>query len=212
MKKIGMSAIKIDNQIVGATMLWATQLVAIGKKILDRDGYEATIMAYGQKKIKSWHKPQHSMFKSLGYAPEVICETREFIVEPNEQHMNLASMFQIGDKIDLRGKTIGRGFAGPMKRHNFAGLPATHGVSRAHRAHGSTGSRTSPGRVFKGKKMAGHYGNENVTIQSMKIVFLQDMELAGQKGTVIGVKGAVPGSNGSICFIKRAVKAKVGHQ
>jgi len=104
------------------------------------------------------------------------------------------------DFVDVSAKSIGKGFAGPMKRHNFGGLPATHGVSISHRSHGSTGQCQDPGKTFRGKKMAGHMGNKNVTIQNLRILYV-DSEL-----NCIAVKGAVPGHGSCRVCVKRAVK------
>ena len=105
--------------------------------------------------------------------------------------------------IDVRSKTIGKGFAGVMKKYNFAGLRATHGVSVSHRSHGSTGQRQDPGKVFKGKKMAGHMGSKKVTIQNLKIL---DVDT---KNNILVIKGSVPGSENSVVYIKDSVKIKV---
>ena len=111
--------------------------------------------------------------------------------------------FALGQFVDVAGTSIGKGFAGVMKRHNFRGLEASHGVSVSHRSHGSTGQCQDPGKVFKGKKMAGHMGDENVTIQNLRIVEVDD-----EKGIII-VSGNVPGSKGKYVSIKDAVKKAV---
>lgn len=206
MYKLGMSSLKIDdNKIVGATFLWADKIVPIQQKCKNKHGYEATLFAFGKGKIKSWNKAQHKLFQSLDFTPKKICESREFITE-DKSPLEVHKIFETGSKVDVSGITKGRGFSGPIKRHNFKGLPASHGVSKAHRSHGSTGNRTAPGRVFKGKKMAGHYGNERVTVQSLKVVFAKEMELGNSVGSVIAVMGAVPGCNGSTCYVKHTVK------
>lgn len=114
-----------------------------------------------------------------------------------------ASHFKVGQAVDVSGRSIGKGFAGGMKRHNFRGLEETHGVSVSHRSHGSTGQCQDPGKVFKGKKMAGHLGDENVTIQNLKIVQTND-----EKGIII-VSGNVPGAKNKYVFIKDAVKKAI---
>jgi large subunit ribosomal protein L3 len=197
------------TKIMGATFLFCNHLVPVARKTVERDGYDATILAFGKGKIKSWNKAQHTLFEGLGYAPHSICESRH-IACINEadlnQEIDLCNLFRVGCKVDVAGTTLGRGFAGVMKRHNFSGLPASHGVTLKHRSGGSTGQRTYAGRVFKGKKMAGHYGNERVTIQSLQVLMSSKMNIGGTDGAVIAVLGSIPGYDSGMCFVKPAAK------
>jgi large subunit ribosomal protein L3 len=214
MKKIGMNQMKVGNSVVGVTFLWCDMLKVLSLKTPERDGYSSMVLGFGKSKIQRWNKPQHYLFKDKesGETSEVPYKIYEYATDNSleiGEKIVPSNMFEVGSYVDVAGNTIGRGFAGVMKRHNFTGLPATHGVSKAHRKPGSTGQRTYAGRVFKGKKMAGRYGNERVTIQSLKVVFAEEMTLGGISGSVIGVHGAVPGANDSLCFVKQAVKRTV---
>jgi large subunit ribosomal protein L3 len=208
MKKIGMSQMKYQSSVIGVTFLWAQKLKVLGHKTLEKDGYEAMIIGAGEGKLSSWNKAQHYLFADYDEkkAPQELYEFRTSNLLPVGTEIKPEEVFSVGSYVDVAGTSKGRGFTGVMKRHNFCGLPATHGVSRAHRKPGSTGQRTHPGRVFKGKKMPGHYGNERITVQSMKVVFSEAKELLGISGSVIGVHGAVPGPNNGFCYLQHAVK------
>ncbi|MEL7482403.1 MAG: 50S ribosomal protein L3 [Pseudomonadota bacterium] len=165
------------------------------------DGYTAVVMGAGTKKAKRAPKPLRGQFAKAGVAPKA--KVVEFRVKgdlPDVGAEVLADHFVPGQKVDVAGITVGRGFAGAMKRWNFGGLRASHGVSISHRSHGSTGQCQDPGRVFKGKKMAGHYGSARRTVQNMEIV-RTDIE----RGLIL-VKGAVPGHDGSWVEVRDAVK------
>lgn len=211
MKKIGMDQIKLpDNKVVGVTFLWCEILKVLGHKTDKRDGYSAMILGYGHSRIKSWNKAQHYLFKAEE-VPERIYEYRtEKVLEVGEEIIPTDS-FVVGSYVDVAGTSKGRGTAGCMKRWNFDGLRATHGVSKAHRKGGSTGQRNRPGKVFKGKKMPGHYGHERITVQSLKVVMAESMMLDGKNGYLLGVHGAVPGPNQGICFVQHAIKKGGGN-
>ena len=115
-------------------------------------------------------------------------------------------IFSVNSYVDVSGTSKGRGFTGVMKRWGFSGLGASHGVSKAHRKGGSTGQRTYPGRVFKGKKMPGRYGGQRVTVQNIKVVFAEPYEIQGVTGSLLAIEGAVPGPNNGLCFLRRSVK------
>jgi large subunit ribosomal protein L3 len=158
----------------------------------------------GSGKVKNLTKPLKGHFAKLGVAPKKVLS--EFFV-PDQYSLPGGSLFQadyfdVGMFVDVTGYTIGRGFAGPMKRHNLSGLRASHGVSVSHRSHGSTGHRKDPARVFKGKKMAGHMGCKKVTVQNLRVMAV-DVERA-----LILVKGAVPGFEGGWVKIRDAIKKK----
>ncbi len=167
------------------------------------DGYAAVQLAAGAAKAKNKSQAVRGQFARAKIEPKAI--VREFRVSPD----NLlpvgaelsADHFVAGQKVDVAGLTIGKGFAGAMKRWNFGGLRATHGVSVSHRSHGSTGQRQDPGKVFKGKKMAGHLGDERVTIQNLQVVRVDPAR------GLLFVKGAVPGAEGGWVEVRDAAKA-----
>ena len=169
---------------------------------MDRDGYTAVALGAGSAKAKNVAKPQRGHFGKAEVEPKAI--VHEFRVsEDNLLDVGAelaADHFVPGQLVDIQGRTQGKGFAGAMKRWNFGGLRATHGVSVSHRSHGSTGNRQDPGRVFKGKKMAGHMGDRHRTQQNLEIVST-DVERG-----LLFVKGSVPGHKGSWLTVKDAVK------
>ena len=196
-----------NGQVIPVTLLEIKPHELFRIKTKKNDGYNAICFSAGNAvKAKTVSKPMAKQFETKSLtAREEIFEVRlnssceDFSIEgdkiPEEEFSNL-----VGQTVDAQGISIGKGFAGVMKRWNFRGLEATHGVSITHRSHGSTGQRQDPGKVFKGKKMAGHLGAEKVSVQNLEVV-LFDSELK-----LIGVKGAVPGNKGGVVFIKSAVK------
>lgn len=205
-KKLGMSSMFTEQgNRVTLTFLQLEDLQVVGKKTIERDGYNAVVLGSTIKKASKVSKPMKKVFANAKVEPRRIL--KEFRVsEANMLEIGSelkATHFVPGQFIDVSGKSIGKGFAGVMKRHNFRGLEATHGVSISHRSHGSTGQCQDPGKVFKAKKMAGHLGDENVTVQNLRIV-----EVNAEKGIVV-VSGNVPGSKGKYVLIKDAVKKAV---
>jgi large subunit ribosomal protein L3 len=177
-----------------------------GGRVKRTDGYTAVVMGAGEKKAKRTAKAQREQFAKAGVAPKA--KVSEFRVKSDITLPEIgaevqADHFVPGQKVDVAGVSIGKGFAGAMKRWNFGGLRATHGVSISHRSHGSTGQCQDPGKVFKGKKMAGHYGVDRKTVQNLEIV-RTDVE----RGLVL-VKGAIPGAEGSYVEIRDAVKKAI---
>jgi large subunit ribosomal protein L3 len=168
-----------------------------------RDGYVALQLGAGSKKPKNTNQAQRGQFaKALVEPKHCIAEfrvTEENLIEVGAEFT--ADHFVPGQKVDIAGVSVGKGFAGAMKRWNFGGMRATHGVSVSHRAHGSTGQRQDPGKVFKNKKMAGHMGQDRITTLNLT-VFRVDVE----RGLIL-VKGAVPGTEGTYVRIRDAVKA-----
>jgi len=166
-------------------------------------GYNAIVLGAGAAKAKRRSQSDRGQFARAKVEPKAV--TREFRVsEDNLLPVGAelsADHFVVGQKVDVSGITIGKGFAGAMKRWNFGGLRATHGVSVSHRSHGSTGQRQDPGKVFKGKKMAGHLGDERVTTQNLQIVRVD------AKRGLLFVKGAVPGAEGGWVEVRDAAKA-----
>jgi large subunit ribosomal protein L3 len=204
-KKVGMSRVYDDaGNFIPVTLLQLDNCVVVGHKTLDKDGYNALQLGFGKAKAKHTSKPLEGFYKKAGIEPcKAIFEFRikeDAFVEVGKE---LSVDHFVKDQfIDVTGITIGKGFAGVVKRHNFKTLDASHGNSLTHRSHGSTGNRQDPGRVFKGKKMAGHLGNTQITQQNLKIV---DIDPANN---ILVVKGAVPGYKGSLLTIKDAVKKK----
>lgn len=155
-------------------------------------------------------KPSKLKMAQKGYFAKLKLEPKKIIKEfrvskkslPNVGDAIKADHFNLNDRVDVTGVTKGRGFTGAMKRWNFAGLEASHGVSISHRSHGSTGQRQDPGKVFKNKKMAGHYGCEQVTAENLKVIFVD------AEKNLLGVKGCVPGSENSIVIIKDIAKRR----
>ncbi len=204
-KKIGMTQIKSGSNTIPVTLVEIVDHDVFGLKTLEKDGYNAIIFSAGDiKKEKNTAKPLLVQFKKLDLQPkerlfEVRVESRNtlksFEKTNNDIFDGLEERF-----VDVSGITIGKGFAGAMKRWNFAGLEASHGVSVSHRSHGSTGQRQDPGRVFKGKKMAGHLGETSNTVQNLQIISV-DKELK-----VIAVRGAIPGHKNSYVFINDSIK------
>jgi len=177
-----------------------------GGQVKRTDGYTAVVMGAGDKKAKRTAKAQREQFAKAGVAPKA--KVSEFRVKsdialPEVGAEVQADHFVPGQKVDVAGVSIGKGFAGAMKRWNFGGLRASHGVSISHRSHGSTGQCQDPGKVFKGKKMAGHYGVARKTVQNLEIV-RTDVE----RGLLL-VKGAIPGAEGSYVEVRDAVKKAI---
>lgn len=177
-----------------------------GGQVTRNDGYTAIVLGAGDKKAKRTPKAQREQFAAAGVAPKA--KVVEFRVKAEVNLPDLGSAVQAdhfvpGQKVDVAGVTIGKGFAGAMKRWNFGGMRATHGVSISHRAHGSTGQCQDPGKVFKGKKMAGHYGVERVTVQNLEIVRTDN-----ERGLIL-VKGAIPGHDGAFVEVRDAVKKAI---
>ena len=202
-KKLGMSRIFEANGVhVPVTVLSVDGLKVIAVKTAEKNGYTAVQLGTGAVKAKNVSKPMKGHFAKANVEPKK--KLGEFRVSEdcllsvgNELS---AEHFVPGQYVDVCATSIGKGFAGVMKRHNFAGLEATHGVSVSHRSHGSTGQRQDPGKVFKGKKMAGHMGAKRVTVQNLKVVAV---DVA--KGLIM-VKGAVPGSENAWVRVTDAVK------
>ena len=171
-------------------------------KTSERDGYDAYVVSK-TKKSNNINKSKSEFYKKINLEPGILAEFRssDQISEEYQVGKHLtAEVFEVGQYVDVTGTSKGKGYAGVIKRHNFAMQDATHGNSLSHRAHGSIGQCQTPGRVWKGKKMSGHMGNVQKTVQSLKIV---DLDL---ENNVIYIKGAVPGFNGSDLKIKPALK------
>ena len=202
-KKLGMTRVYSESRIHNSvTVLRMPDSVVLGHRIESKDGYNALILGFEGAKIKSLKKPQKQFYAKEKKEP--MKKIKEFRVSADnfvdQGAVLAASHYVVGQFVDVKSNSIGKGFAGAMKRHNFAGLRASHGVSISHRSHGSTGNSQDPGRVWKGKKMAGQLGDKKITIQSLEIVSIDE-----ERGLIL-VKGGVPGSVGSWVEINDAKK------
>ena len=205
-KKVGMTRIfQEDGKQVPVTVLQLDKLQVVAKRTPEQHGYSAVQLGAGSAKAKRTSKAMRGHFAAAKVEPKrKIAEFRvdpENLIEVGEEIT--ANHYFEGQFVDVTGVSIGKGFAGAMKRHNFGGLRASHGVSISHRSHGSTGQCQDPGRVFKGKKMAGHMGAARVTTQNLQVV-----RTDADRGLIM-VKGAVPGSKGGWVTLKDAVKKPV---
>ncbi len=204
-KKVGMTRIfNTAGQHVPVTVLQVEGAQVVAQRTVEKDGYTAVQIGTFTKKAQRVSKPELGHFRKAGVEPKYkLVEFRvtpENLVAPGTELK--VDHFTAGQLVDVRGTTKGRGFTGVMARWNFHGLRATHGVSVSHRSHGSTGQRQDPGRVFKNKKMAGHYGVENVTTQNLEVV-----RVDAERGLIL-IKGSVPGAKGGYVFVNDAVKIK----
>lgn len=202
-KKLGMSRLfNEDGSTIPVTLLHVDNVRVVAKRSADKDGYEAVQLGIGTAKPKNVSKANKGHFAKAGVeAPRKVVEFRvapEAMLEPGA--VLSSAHFVAGQKVDVTGVTVGKGFAGAMKRWNFSGLEASHGVSVSHRSHGSTGNRQDPGKTFKNKKMAGHLGVERVTTQNLEVAGVD-----AEKGLLL-IKGAVPGSKGGYVLVRDAVK------
>ncbi|UUP19386.1 MULTISPECIES: 50S ribosomal protein L3 [Nitratireductor] len=203
-QKIGMTRVYNEaGEHVPVTVLRMENCQVVAQRTEEKNGYTAVQLGVGLAKVKNTSKALRGHFAAATVEPKA--KVAEFRVSPD----NLldvgaeitADHFVAGQKVDVTGTSIGKGFQGVMKRHNFGGGRATHGNSVSHRSHGSTGQRQDPGKVFKGKKMAGHMGNHRVTTQNLEIVSTDT-----ERGLIL-VRGAVPGSKGAWIMVSDAVKA-----
>ncbi|MEO0620605.1 MAG: 50S ribosomal protein L3 [Pseudomonadota bacterium] len=202
-KKLGMTRLFMeDGRQVPVTVLQMENCQVVAQRTPETDGYTAVQLGAGIAKAKNVSQPMRGHFARANVAPKR--KLVEFRVAPDNMigvgEEITADHYLAGQFVDVSGVSIGKGFAGAMKRHNFGGLRASHGVSISHRAHGSTGQCQDPGKVFKGKKMAGHMGDARVTVQNLEVV-KTDVE----RGLIM-IKGAVPGAKGGWVTIKDAVK------
>jgi large subunit ribosomal protein L3 len=202
-KKLGMTRLFLaDGKQVPVTVLQLDNLQVVAQRTADKDGYTAVQLGASDAKAKRVSAAQRGHFAKANVAPKrKLVEFRvsaDNLIEVGAEIT--AEHYLAGQFVDIAGTSIGKGFAGAMKRHNFGGLRASHGVSVSHRSHGSTGQCQDPGKVFKGKKMAGHMGAVRVTTQNLQVV-----KTDADRGLIL-VKGAVPGSKGGWVTVKDAVK------
>jgi large subunit ribosomal protein L3 len=204
-KKVGMTRVFTDKgEHVPVTVLHLDKCQVVAKRTVEKDGYIAVQLGVGTQKAQRVTQPMRGHFAKANVEPKRKLQefrvSAENLLEVGDEIT--ADHFVPGQLVDVAGHSVGKGFAGVMKRWNFAGLEATHGVSISHRSHGSTGQRQDPGKVFKGKKMAGHLGTELVTTQNV-VVVRTDVE----RGLIL-VRGSVPGAKGGYVTIRDAAKAK----
>ncbi|WP_372398318.1 50S ribosomal protein L3 [Azospirillum sp. HJ39] len=204
-QKVGMTRVFTDDgQHVPVTVLKVDSCQVVAVRTEDKDGYTAVQLGAGAIKVKNVNKPERGHFAKARVEPKrKLVEFRvdaDALIEVGAELS--AAHFVAGQFVDVTGTSIGKGFAGAMKRWNFGGLRATHGVSVSHRSHGSTGNRQDPGKVFKNKKMAGHLGDEKVTVLNLQVVSVDE-----ERGLIL-LKGAVPGAEGGWLRIRDAVKKK----
>ena len=204
-KKLGMTRFfREDGSNVPVTLIGVEKNYVTRVREVSQKNLKQVQIASGNIKVKKITKPIRNYFSKLKIEPKK--KILEFKVA-NDQNINLGdtldvNFFKVGQYVDVIGKSNGKGFAGSMKRHNFGGLRATHGVSVSHRSHGSTGQCQDPGRTFKGKKMAGHMGHNKVTMHNLEVV-----EINNEDGLIL-IKGSVPGSKGTLLVIRDAIKPK----
>ena len=202
-RKIGMTQVFSEKgETIPVTVIEAGPCVVTQVRTTERDGYEAVQLGFGDIKPKRVSKPLQGHLKAAG---RLVRFMREMATSDIASHtvgdVVNADIFKVGEKVDIAGTSKGRGFAGVVKRHGFRGGPSTHGQSDRHRAPGSIGSGTTPGRVWKGMRMAGRMGNDRVTVQNLEIV-----EVDVERHLLL-VKGSVPGAKNGLVLVQRAKKA-----
>jgi large subunit ribosomal protein L3 len=202
-KKLGMTQIFDENGVViPVTIIEAGPCYVTQKKIEEKDGYSAIQLGFGELREKNLKKPIAGHLKKSDSSP--LKYLREFhITDPDEYQEGQkidVSIFKVGDKVDITGTSKGKGFAGVVKRHGFRGGPKTHGQSDRWRAPGSVGAGSTPGRIFKGTRMAGRMGNQRVTVQNLRVA------LVDPDKNILAIKGAIPGGKNGLVIIREAVK------
>jgi large subunit ribosomal protein L3 len=213
-QKLGMTAIFNEDGIqVPVTAIKVAGNVVVAKRTTEKDGYSALVLGFGEKRIKRLNSPMKGFFRKQGLLNRKSTTAKRYLREIRVAEADLASFtigqelkanefFLASEKVDVIGTIKGRGFTGVMKRHNFSGTKASHGVHEYFRHGGSIGSSTYPAHVFKNVKMPGHYGNSRVTIQNLKVV-----KILEEEGIVL-VRGGIPGANGGLVIVQQAVKVR----
>jgi large subunit ribosomal protein L3 len=203
--KLGMTQIWDNNKVVPVTVVQAGPCVVTQVRSGDKDGYAAVQLAYGAIDPRKVNKPKSGHYAKAGVAPRRhIVELRTADADNYELGQEVTvEAFPVGSPIDVTGRTKGKGFAGVMKRHGFHGLRASHGVERKHRSPGSIGACATPGRVFKGVRMAGRMGSERYTVQNLTI------QAVDAENNLLLVRGAIPGPKGALILVRSAAKAPV---
>jgi len=200
-KKLGMTRVFKNGKAIPVTVIEVEPNYVVGIRTEEKDGYNAVVLGTGKRKEKRTPKPLLEVFKKAGVKP--LRKLKEFPLKDGEevqlgQEVKVEDVFEIGDLVDVSGTSKGRGFASAMKRWDFSGFPKSHG-SRYHRAVGSVGACEDPGRVWKTKRMAGHYGNERITVLGVEVV-----DIIPEKNVIL-VKGSIPGAPKSFVELKSSV-------
>ena len=192
--KVGMTQVWREDKLVPVTVVLAGPCPVVQRKTPETDGYNAVQLGWDEKREKLVNKPERGHFKAANVpAQRHLVEFRDFAPENANVTVEL---FEAGQNVDVTGTSKGRGFAGVIKRWGFSGLPATHGVKKKHRSGGSIGQRKFPGRVYKGKKMAGHMGSKTITTVGLEVVEIRSDD------NLLLIKGAIPGPNGGVVVVK----------
>jgi len=205
-KKLGMTQIfDAQNKMIPVTVVSVDSCIVTGLRTPEKDGYSAVQLGYGAIDPKKVNKPQAGQFAKAGVTPRrSIAELRTLSAANYTIGQEIgATTFEIGEVVDATGTSTGKGTAGVMKRHGFGGIGASHGVDRKHRMPGSIGACSTPGRVFKGMRMMGRMGNEKITTQNLIIAGVD------AERNLLLIKGAVPGTDGGLVFIRSAAKKAV---
>jgi len=202
-KKLGMTRLfKDDGTHVPVTVLLLDSLQVVAARTEEKDGYTAVQLGWGRAKVKNVSQPNRGHFAKAKVEPKAkLVEFRvdaDALLEPGATLS--AAHFLVGQRVDVTGTSKGKGFAGAMKRWNFRGLEASHGVSVSHRSHGSTGNRQDPGKTFKNKKMAGHLGDERITTLNLVVAAVD-----ADRGLLM-IRGAIPGAKNSFVLVRDAIK------
>jgi len=194
--KVGMTQVWSGDRLVPVTVVLAGPCPVVQRKTPERDGYSAVQLGWVEKREKLANKPQLGHFRKAGVAPQRhLVEFRDYT--PDDDNVTV-EIFEPGETVDVTGTSKGRGTAGVIKRWGFGGMPATHGTKKKHRHGGSIGNRKSPGRVYKGKRMAGRYGAVPVTTVGLEVVDVR------RDDNLILIKGALPGANGSMLVVRQS--------
>ncbi|MDG4774676.1 MULTISPECIES: 50S ribosomal protein L3 [Micromonosporaceae] len=202
--KLGMTQVWDNNRVVPVTVVQAGPCVVTQVRTADKDGYSAVQLAFGAVDPRKVNKPESGHFAKSGVAPRRhLVELRTTDASEYELGQEITvETFEPGARVDVTGRTKGKGFAGVMKRHGFHGLRASHGVERKHRSPGSIGACATPGRVFKGVKMAGRMGSVRYTVQNLTV------QAVDPESNLLLVKGAIPGPAGALILVRSAAKAQ----
>lgn len=196
--KVGMTQVWQGDRLVPVTVVLAGPCPVVQRKTPERDGYSAVQLGWHEKSEKSVNKPEAGHFKKAGVTPQRhLVELRDYLPEDDSVTVDI---FEQGQKVDVTGTSKGRGTAGVIKRWGYSGMPSSHGTKKKHRHPGAIGTGTTPGRVYKGKKMAGRYGAETVTTLGLEVVDIR------KDDNLLLLKGAVPGANGGLVVIRDARK------